>query len=115
MSKIIDRAYCTLRLSSYLYIINHTETQGRNKVGATENNKTMATINLEGKDSKVVNFQEFEQILSSVSMNWHGIENWSRGDLDLFEDKFDGFTCEPFEGGLMKIWDLNFDYSPLYN
>lgn len=72
-----------------------------------------STINFEGKDQKVVSYKEFEQILNSVGMNWYGIKNWTRGNLDLFETKFDGITCEPFKNG-MKIWNLNFDYSPLY-
>lgn len=71
------------------------------------------TIDFESKDQKVVTYQEFEQILNSIGMNWFGIENWSRSDLDLFEKKFDGLTCEPFENGI-KIWDLNFDYSSLH-
>jgi hypothetical protein len=74
----------------------------------------MKTIELNGKDSKVVTFDEFETLISSIGLYWYGIENWSRIDLDIFEDIFDGFTCESFEDG-MKIWDRNFDYSNLYN
>jgi len=69
-----------------------------------------AIIKFEGKDQKVISYKEFEQILNSVDMNWYGIKYWSSGDLTLFEEKFDGLTCNPVESG-MKIWDLNFDYS----
>jgi hypothetical protein len=79
-------------------------------------NKTMALkaanelISFDGKNQKVVSFDVFEKILAIIGMNWHGVKNWSRIDLDLFEDKLDSLTCEPFENG-MKIWDRNFDYS----
>jgi hypothetical protein len=72
------------------------------------------TIEMNGLDSKELTFQEFESLINQVGMNWYGLDNWTRGDLDLFEEKFDGFTCEPIDGK-MKIWDRNFDYSPLYN
>jgi hypothetical protein len=81
-------------------------------------NKTMALkaakelISFEGKGQKVVSFDVFEKTLKIIGMNWYGIKNWSRMDLDLFEQKLDGLTCEPFESG-MNIWDRNFDYSDL--
>lgn len=72
-----------------------------------------AQIEMNGNDNKVVTFKEFEIIIHSISLGWYGIENWKSIDLDIFEHKFDGFTCEPFENG-MKIWDRNFNYSNLY-
>lgn len=66
-------------------------------------------INFNGNDNKIVSYIEFEKIINSIGLNWYGIQNWSRNDLDLFEEKFNGFTCEPCENG-MKIWDLNYDY-----
>lgn len=70
-------------------------------------------IELNGKDSKIVSFSEFEKILNSVEMNWYGVKNWNGSDIRLFEEKYDGFTCEPVKNG-MKIWNRIFDYSSLY-
>lgn len=74
----------------------------------------MTTIKLNAKDRKEVNFNDFKTLLSTVGMGWYGIENWTRGDLDLFETKFEGFTVEPTNNNTMRIWDVNYDYSELY-
>jgi hypothetical protein len=67
---------------------------------------------LAGKDSKVISFSDFKGIIKNAGMNWYGISNWTGSDVVMFEEKFDGFTCEPSNDG-MKIWDRNFDYSNL--
>lgn len=73
-------------------------------------NAALELISFDGRDQKVVSFDVFEKILNFIGMNWYGAKNWSRNDLDLFEDKLDGLTCEPSDNG-MKIWLINFDYS----
>lgn len=65
------------------------------------------------QDNKVISFNEFKSLLNTVGMNWYGLSNWTGSDLSMFEEKFDGFTCEPTDNG-MRIWDRNFDYSELY-
>ena len=75
--------------------------------------KLNSLLIFDGKDHVVVSCEVFKQVLSVAGLNWYGIENWSRMDLDLFETKFDGLTCEPFENS-MKIWNRYFDYSNLY-
>jgi len=67
---------------------------------------------LQGTDSKVISYKAFELLLRDMNIGWIGVKYWNRADLDLFEEKADGFTVEPFENG-MKIWDRNFDYSNL--
>lgn len=74
----------------------------------------MTTLNLNKKDRKELNFNEFETLLNTVGMNWYGVDNWTRGDLDLFETKINGFTVEPTDNNTMKVWDINYDYSELY-
>jgi len=69
------------------------------------------TIQLNGKDSKELNFNEFKTLISKVGMNWYGAKNITRSDIEMFEDKFDGFTFELTNNNSIKIWDLDFDYT----
>ncbi len=71
-------------------------------------------IELNNKDQKELSFKEFKSLLATVGMGWYGTNNWTRGDLDLFESKFDGYSVEPTNNKTMRIWNVNYDYSHLY-
>ena len=71
-------------------------------------------IEMDGEEKKMLSYQEFEELLAIVGMGWYGIDNWTGGDLELFEEYFPVVSPHPnYKTGEMCLWNNKYDYSEL--
>jgi hypothetical protein len=66
-------------------------------------------VNFRNKPDTLITIQEFEKLFNSIGLKWYGWSQLSTKDRDFFEDKMN-ISFEPTKEGMVKLYDLNFNY-----
>jgi hypothetical protein len=68
----------------------------------------MVKVDFNGEPTKMVLLGEFVMLMSSVGLNYHGLDNISVNDRDTFEEKTN-IAFEPIDG-MIRLHDLNYTF-----